>query len=80
MLERLRQVAFLVKDLEDAKALYRRYLGMETCHSEDLSRYGLRRMPSFRRATAPLSNYCNQPPATPPPPGTWNDAGKRPTC
>ena len=42
MLERLRQVAFLVKDLEDAKALYRRYLGMETCHSEDLSRYGLR--------------------------------------
>ncbi|MEE8466285.1 MAG: VOC family protein, partial [Dehalococcoidia bacterium] len=42
MLERLRQVAFLVKDLEDAKNLYRRYLGMETCHSEDLSRYGLR--------------------------------------
>ena len=42
MLERLRQVAFLVKDLEDGKDLYRRYLGMETCHSEDLSRYGLR--------------------------------------
>ena len=41
MLERLRHVAFLVKDLEDAKDLYRRYLGMETCHSEDLSRYGL---------------------------------------
>ena len=41
MLERLRQVAFLVKDLDDAKELYRRYLGMETCHSEDLSRYGL---------------------------------------
>jgi methylmalonyl-CoA/ethylmalonyl-CoA epimerase len=41
MLERLRQVAFLVKDLEDAKCLYGRYLGMETCHSEDLSRYGL---------------------------------------
>ena len=41
MLERLRQVAFLVKDLEDAKDLYRQYLGMETCHSEDLSRYGL---------------------------------------
>jgi len=41
MLERLRQVAFLVNDLEDAKNLYRRYLGMETCHSEDLSRYGL---------------------------------------
>ena len=42
MLERLRQVAFLVKDLEDGKELYRRHLGMETCHSEDLSRYGLR--------------------------------------
>ena len=42
MLERLRQVAFLVRDLEDGKELYRRHLGMETCHSEDLSRYGLR--------------------------------------
>ena len=41
MLERLRQVAFLVKDLGDAKDLYRRYLGMETCHSQNLSRYGL---------------------------------------
>ena len=41
MLERLRQVAFLVKELEDAKNLYHRYLGMETCHSEDLTRYGL---------------------------------------
>jgi len=41
MLERLRQVAFLVKDLEGGKDLYRRYLGMESCHSEDLSRYGL---------------------------------------
>jgi hypothetical protein len=42
MLDRLRQVAFLVKDLEDAKDMYRRYLGMESCHSEDLSRYGLK--------------------------------------
>ena len=41
MLERLRQVAFLVKDLEEGKELYRRHLGMETCHSEDLSKYGL---------------------------------------
>ena len=41
MLERLRQVAFLVKDLEDGKELYRRHLGMETCHSEDLTNYGL---------------------------------------
>ena len=41
MLERLRQVSFLVRDLAEAKDLYRRYLGMESCHSEDLSRYGL---------------------------------------
>ena len=41
MLEQLRQVAFLVTDLENGKDLYRRYLGMETCHSEDLSDYGL---------------------------------------
>ena len=42
MLDRLRQVAFLVKDLEKGKELYRRHLGMETCHSEDLSSYGLK--------------------------------------
>lgn len=42
MLERLRQAAFLVKDLDDAKDLYHRLLGMETCHSDDLSRYGLK--------------------------------------
>ena len=41
MLEQLRQVAFLVKDLENGKDLYRRYFAMETCHSEDLSDYGL---------------------------------------
>ena len=41
MLERLRQVAFLVEDLEEGKELYRRHLGMETCHSEDLTKYGL---------------------------------------
>ena len=41
MLDQLRQVAFLVTDLENGKDLYRRYLGMETCHSEDLSDYGL---------------------------------------
>ena len=41
MLEQLRQVAFLVTDLEKGKDLYRRHLGMETCHSEDLSDYGL---------------------------------------
>jgi catechol 2,3-dioxygenase-like lactoylglutathione lyase family enzyme len=35
-------VAFLVKDLEKGKELYRRHLGMETCHSEDLSSYGLK--------------------------------------
>ena len=42
MLERLRQVAFLVKDLDDGKELYRRHLGMETCHSEELTSYGLK--------------------------------------
>ena len=42
MLERLRQIAFLVQDLEEARGLYRRYLGMESCFSEDLSRYGLK--------------------------------------
>ena len=42
MLDRLRQVAFLVKDLEEGKELYRRHLGVETCHSEDLSSYGLK--------------------------------------
>ena len=41
MLERLQQVAFLVRDLEEGKELYRRHLGMEICHSEDLSNYGL---------------------------------------
>ena len=42
MLDRLRQVVFLVKDLEEGKELYRRHLGMETCHSEDPSSYGLK--------------------------------------
>ena len=50
MLDRLRQVAFLVPDLEAARGLYRRYLGMEPCFSEDLSYYGLRNavMPAGR--------------------------------
>ena len=42
MLERLRQIAFLVPDLEAARGLYRRYLNMEPCFSEDLSYYGVR--------------------------------------
>ena len=41
MLERLRQVAFMVRDLEEGRELYRRTLGMESCFSEDLSQYGL---------------------------------------
>ena len=41
MLERLRQVAFLVKDLKAAGNLYRDVLGMVPCYSEDLSEYGL---------------------------------------
>ena len=42
MLQRLRQVACLVHDLEEGRELYRRVLGMEACHSEELSEYGLR--------------------------------------
>ena len=41
MLERLTQVAFLVRDLDDAGELYRRTLGMERCHAQDLHQYGL---------------------------------------
>ena len=41
MLERLRQIAFMVRDLEEGRELYRRTLGMEACHSEDLSQFGL---------------------------------------
>ena len=41
MLERLRQVAFLVKDLEEGRELYRSTLGLEPCHSEDLTQFGL---------------------------------------
>ena len=41
MLERLRQVAMMVRDLEEGQELYRRTLGMEACYSEDLSRFGL---------------------------------------
>jgi methylmalonyl-CoA/ethylmalonyl-CoA epimerase len=41
MLDRLRQVAFLVKDLQEAGELYRRILGMEPCCHQDLTEYGL---------------------------------------
>jgi methylmalonyl-CoA/ethylmalonyl-CoA epimerase len=41
MLDRLRQVAFLVQDLQDAGELYRRILGMEPCCRQDLTEYGL---------------------------------------
>ena len=44
MLERLRQVAFMVRDLEEGRELYRQTLDMEPCHSEDLSQYGLRNL------------------------------------
>ncbi len=82
MLEKLRQVAFLVKDLEDGKNLYRRYLGMESCHSEDLSRYGLRNavLPAGNGTFIELLQPTNQPTATPPPAGIWSGAGKPPIC
>ena len=41
MLERLRQVAFMVAELEAGRELYRQALEMEACHTEDLSKYGL---------------------------------------
>jgi methylmalonyl-CoA/ethylmalonyl-CoA epimerase len=41
MLERLRQVALLVRDLQDAGQLYHHILGMEPCCSTDLPEYGL---------------------------------------
>ena len=41
MLERLRQVAFLIRDLGEAGELYERTLGMKPCHSQDLPQYGL---------------------------------------
>ena len=44
MLERLRQVAFLVRDLGEAGELYERSLGMRPCHSQDLPQYGLTNM------------------------------------
>ncbi len=44
MLERLRQVAFMVRDLEEGRKLYRDSLGMESCFSEDLTQYGLKNL------------------------------------
>ena len=44
MLERLRQVAFMVRDLEESHELYRRTLDMESCFTEDLSQFGLKNL------------------------------------
>jgi len=44
MLERLRQVAFMVRDLKDGHELYRSALGMQSCFSKDLSRHGLKNL------------------------------------
>ena len=41
MLEKLRQVALMVRNLEVGRELYQQALGMTSCHSEDLSQYGL---------------------------------------
>ena len=41
LLDRLRQVALMVHDLEEGRELYRQTLGMEACYSEDLSQFGL---------------------------------------
>ena len=44
MLERLRQVALLVRDLSEAEQLYQRVLGMEACRGGELPQYGLRNL------------------------------------
>ena len=41
MLDRLRQVAFLVNDVQDASQLYQRVLGLKPSSSQDLPEYGL---------------------------------------
>ena len=41
MLERLRVVAVMVRDLEEGRELYQRILGMEPCHTAQLPAYGL---------------------------------------
>ncbi len=44
MLEKLRQVAHLVRDLNEAEVLYRNILGMNPCHAQELPQYGLTNM------------------------------------
>jgi len=41
MLDSLRQVAFLVRDLPEAAELYRKTLGMAPCHTGELPQYEL---------------------------------------
>lgn len=41
LLDRLRQVALMVRDLEAGRELYQQTLGMEACYTEDLSQHGL---------------------------------------
>ncbi len=44
MLDSLRQVAFLVRDLPEAAELYRKALGTAPCHTGELPQYGLANM------------------------------------
>ena len=41
MLHRLRQMAFMVRDMKEAENLYRDALGMETCRSGELAQFGM---------------------------------------
>ena len=41
MLHSLRQVAFLVRDMQEAEALYRDTLGMESCRTGELAQFGM---------------------------------------
>jgi methylmalonyl-CoA/ethylmalonyl-CoA epimerase len=44
MLHRLRQMAFLVRDLDEAGELYLHTLGMHSCRAEELPQYGMRNL------------------------------------
>ena len=40
MLEKLRQAAFIVNDLQEAEALYRNTMGLESCRPGELADLG----------------------------------------
>lgn len=79
MLERLRQVAFMVLNLEEGRELSRGTLDMESCHSEDLSEYGLSNLvlPAGEGTFVELLQSTS---AETPGPGSWSAGVKLLTC